>query len=40
MGRMPSEAKALGNDRDMLTEGGYLGWLGYDNEAEAYDTRP
>jgi hypothetical protein len=35
---MPSEAKALGNTTDMLTEGGYQGWLRHDTEVEAYDT--
>ena len=32
---MPSEAKALGNARDTLTEGGYSGWLGYSIKARA-----
>ena len=37
---MPSEAKALGNAWDRLTEGGYSGRQGYDSEVEAYGTRP
>ena len=36
---MPSEAKALGNARDMQTEGGYSGWLRYSIKARALDTR-
>jgi len=32
---MPSQAKVLGNARDMQTEGGYSGWLGYLIKARA-----